>query len=73
MENGSIRFRLNEDDLIKWAKNTALFSTPALIVFLTTLQSGADYRLAFGALSQALIASTIDILKKFLADSSPTP
>lgn len=56
---------LNKQDWKKWAKNTLLFSSPAILAFLLAVQSGADLDFAKGAALQAFLASSIDLLRKF--------
>lgn len=56
---------LNKADILKWAKNTLLFSLPAITVFLIALRGGVDPRLALGMAYQALIASSLDLLTKY--------
>lgn len=60
----SVRNSLNSAETKRWAKNMLLFSSPALLAFLTGLQSG-DYRFAFGAGYSALLSALIDLIRKF--------
>lgn len=62
-----VKNNLNKQDIKKWAKNTVLFSSPAILAFLLAVQSGADLDFAKGAAAQAFLASSIDLLKKFRA------
>lgn len=58
---------LNKTDLSKWLKNTFLFSIPALLALLGALQGGVDWKVALGFAGQALITSSIDLLRKYSA------
>jgi len=57
-------WRLNQQDITKWVNNFFIFCSPAIIIFLTTLQTGGDWRIAQGALYQAILASSIDLFQK---------
>lgn len=61
--------KLIKQDMIKWTKNTLLFSSPAIIAFLTVLQGGGSFEFALGAGYSALTAAIIDLLKKFIAEN----
>jgi hypothetical protein len=56
---------LTKEDLVKWGRNTLIFSAPALIAFLLSIQSGGNFNIAIGFASQALIAALIDLLRKY--------
>lgn len=58
---------LNWNDLRKWGKNSFLFSIPALLAYLTALQSGGSMSFAAGAAYSAILASSIDLLRKYSA------
>lgn len=62
----SNKFNLNTADWKKWVRNTLLFSSPAILAFLVSLQAGGSFSLALGMASQALIAAGIDLTKKFI-------
>lgn len=55
---------LNRTEALRWLKNTLLFSSPAILAFLTGLQSG-DFRFALGAGYSALLSALIDLVRKF--------
>ena len=55
---------LNRAEVEKWLNNTFLFSIPALLAFLTALQGG-NLQFALGAGYSALLASLIDLIKKY--------
>lgn len=63
--NVSSKDTLNTSDLIKWVKETLIFSTPAILAILVALQGGLDWRLALGAGYSALLAALINLLKKY--------
>jgi len=58
---------LNRKDWEQWAKNLLIFSAPALILFLTELSHGTDWKKAMSFLYLALINALIDLLKKYNA------
>ncbi len=58
---------LNIYDMERWARNTLIFSAPALIAFLMAYQSNGDLKVASGMFTQALIAALIDLLRKYKA------
>ena len=53
------------DSVAKWFKNALIFSSPALIVFLTSLSSGDDFQIAVKLLYVAGINALIDFLRKY--------
>lgn len=63
----SIRFTLDKQDLKKWLTNTAIFLAPALLVFLTALQSGVPLKVALLSVYSYLLNVAIDLLKKFVS------
>jgi len=64
----SKRFTLNKQDLIKWGKNTLIFLAPALIIFLTALQTGTPVKEALYSIYLWGLNVLIDILKKFVQE-----
>jgi len=64
----SKRFSLNREDLQKWAKNTLIFLAPALIIFLTAIQSGVPVKEALYSMYLWALNVVIDILKKFIQE-----
>ena|SRR5258708_3401922 len=69
---GSKKWTLSETDWHKWAFDTLLFSSPALIVFLTALSNGTPYRQAIYLLYISLIQALIGLLKKFAGNTEQT-
>jgi len=63
----SPRFHLTQEDMSKWTTNLAVFSMPAILIFLVSLQNHASLDIAFGAAYSALLASSIDLLKKYIS------
>jgi hypothetical protein len=61
---------LSKDDWKKWGRNVFIFAIPALLAFLTALQTG-NFMFAIGALYQVVIASLIDLLRKYSAGVDP--
>ena len=64
----SEKFSLNNQDLIKVLKNAAIFLTPALLVFLTAIQSGVDFKVAMGAVYLWGLNTSIDLLRKYIQE-----
>jgi len=67
MTQKSKRFSLNKKDVKKWAKNTLTFLAPALIIFLTAIQSGVPIKEALYSIYLWGLNVAIDLLKKFVA------
>lgn len=55
---------LTREDIKKWAKNALIFSAPAIIAFLTSLQTN-DFQFALGAGYSALLAAGLDLYGKY--------
>lgn len=66
----STKYQLTRTDVEKWAKNTLLFSAPAILALLIGLQAGKSAEVAVYMAYQALLASLIDLVRKFV--SGPT-
>lgn len=62
---------LTKQDFIKWAKNLLIFSTPAILAFLSALQTH-DFTFALGAGYSALAASGLDLYGKYRAGVEST-
>lgn len=65
----SKRFELNELDMDKWAKNTALFLAPAVVVFLTGLAGGKTWSEMAPVMYLWLLNTLLDLTKKFIKDN----
>lgn len=73
----SKKWRLNQADLMKWLKNTLLFSSPAILAVLVALSGSisqghlfptrVDLTFALGAGYSAMLGSLIDLFRKFSA------
>ena len=63
----SDKYTLNKQDVFVWGKNTLIFATPALIIFLTQIQTGSTVEEAAIALKTWLLSTAIDLLRKFIA------
>lgn len=61
----SAKDSLNAIDWKQWAKETLIFSIPAILAVLMALQGGADWKYAAGAGWSALLAALINLLKKY--------
>lgn len=62
----SKKLSLNSTDIKKWATNTLLFSSPAILALLSSLQAGQSLDFALGAAYSAILAASIDLLRKFI-------
>jgi len=62
----SKRFSLNNEDIKKWANNTLVFLAPALIIFLTAIQTGVSIKEALYSIYLWGLNTSIDLLKKFV-------
>ena len=62
----SKKFSLNKEEILKWLKNTLTFLAPALLVFLTVIQSGGTMNEALISLYLWGLNTAIDLLKKFI-------
>lgn len=56
---------LDINDIKRWAKNTLIFSIPSLVIVHASIVGGADIKYAVGAVSAQVVASLIDLGKKF--------
>lgn len=63
------RWQFNALDFQKWSKNTLIFLSPAMVVFLLQLQNGKTPQEAFVALQVWLLGIVIDFLRKFSASN----
>ena len=68
----SQKYSLTTYDLERWVRNTIIFSIPALIATLTSLQSGQNLEFALGAGYSALLGSLIDLARKYNSETKYT-
>lgn len=63
----SIKNQLNAQDLYEWAIQTSIYSIaiPVVLVFLTSLQNGIDFKAAVTAATYALLSALVNLLGKF--------
>jgi len=66
----SERFTLNQEDVKRWLKNTAIFFAPAFLVFLIAIQSGTPREEALYLVYLWLLNTAIDLTRKFISDGS---
>ena len=59
------RWQFNALDFQKWSKNTLIFLSPALLIFLLQIQAGKTLQEAFVALQVWLLGIVIDFLRKW--------
>lgn len=64
----SERFTLNENDWEKIFKNAAIFLAPAILIVLLDLQAGKDFSEAILSLRVWGLSTSIDMLRKFIAE-----
>lgn len=65
----SPRFQLNENDLHKWLYNAVVFLAPAALAFLLVIQNGGTAEEGLVALKLWGLNTTVDLLKKFIAQN----
>lgn len=65
----SKRFTLNGEDWKKWAKNTAIFLAPAVLVFLVSIQQGKTMEEGLIILKLWALNTAIDLVRKFIANT----
>lgn len=73
MSSTSQPFSLNRSDLLKIAKNAAIFSAPATLIFLTVIQKGGSINEAMIAVYGWLLNTAIDTLRKYLEGTKRDP
>jgi len=61
----SKRFTFNKEELLKVGKNALIFLAPALIIFLTAIQSGVPIKDALNLIYLWGLNTAIDLLRKF--------
>lgn len=58
--------KLISQDMVRWAKNTLIFFAPALIIFLSAIQTGTPVKEAAYLIYLWGVNVAIDLLKKFV-------
>jgi len=61
----SKRFTFNKEELLKVGKNALIFLAPALLVFLTAIQTGTEVKQALYLVYLWGLNTLIDLLRKF--------
>ena len=56
---------MNQDERQKWLKNSAKFFAPFALVFLVSIQGGADVKVALNVLYLYALNVGVDFLSKF--------
>lgn len=69
MKKTSKKNSLDHIDRQKWLNNTVVFLAPAMLVFLTAVQSGVPVEQALLAVYTWGLNAMIDLTKKFLSDN----
>jgi hypothetical protein len=64
----SKRFTLNEQDINKWLKNTAIFLAPAVLLALLAIQQGKGKEEVMAILQLWMLNTAIDITRKFISE-----
>lgn len=62
----SKRFTLNQTDIEKWLRNTAVYSAPFALVFLIAVQQGKTLKEALYVVYLYALNVMIDLLRKFI-------
>lgn len=70
VKKGSSRLELDREDMRKIVRNALIFAAPALLVFLSEIQTGRTPDQAFVAFKVWLLNTAVDMLRKFMADNS---
>lgn len=65
----SKKFNLNNEEIKKVVKNALIFAAPAILMFLTVLQSGGTFKEAFVAVQVWTLNTAIDLIRKFMASN----
>ncbi len=68
----SVKNSLNSQDWTEWIIQTGIYSVaiPAVLVFLTSLQNGIDFKAAVTATTYALLSALVNLLGKFQSGST---
>jgi hypothetical protein len=66
--NGSDSGKINLEEVKHWIKWSVIFASPAIIAFLTALQT-QDFSFALGAGYSALLSSLIGLVKTISQDN----
>ena len=73
MNTGSPSGYITITELKHWFKWALVFTLPADLAFLITLQTGGDFRIAIGAAYSALLSALIGLTKTYMAsNNNPT-
>jgi hypothetical protein len=59
------KWSLNQEDWKRWGRNLLIFFAPAVVAFLTALQTGQKVEQAEGAFIYGLYGAVIDLFLKF--------
>ncbi len=68
----SVKNSLNSQDWTEWIIQTGIYSIaiPVVLVFLTSLQNGIDFKAAATAATYALLSALVNLLGKFQSGGS---
>lgn len=66
-------YKLIKADMRRWLKNTALFFSLGIVLFLTALQRGETLEQAGSVFYYWLLSSLIDLIRKFLTENTYKP
>ncbi len=71
----SIKNTLNQQDWTEWIIQTGIYSVaiPVVLVFLTSLQNGIDFKAAVTAATYALLSALVNLLGKFQSGTPAQP
>ena len=65
---GTVSGYINLAEIKHWLKWSLVFASPAIVAFLTAIQSG-DYQFALGAAYSAFLSSMIGLVKTVSQDN----
>ena len=69
----SPKFSLDYKDMEKWAMNTIVFLAPALVIFITAIQSGSTLNDAGYVLLLWVVNTVVDLSKKYVQGITQPP
>ena len=71
----STKNTLNATDIQEWLIQTGIYSIvlPIVLVFLTSLQNGIDFKAAVTTATYALLSALVNLLGKFQGGSNTNP
>lgn len=62
-------YELIKQDVIKWARNAAIFLAPAVGVAITSYTATGDYKIALGAVLTWVANTLLDLYRKWAGEA----